>query len=147
MLQAFEEFKLEGRNVNVEISENSGGGGGRGRGKRSFGGGDRSRGRSGGSRSRGRSGGFRSGGSSGGGGYKGKRRDNTGGGYGGDRSKRRDTNSSERSLDQVMLRAHLEVVSLKVAISLNLAENVVENLSQTPVVLAVEGEEVINDFL
>ena len=50
-------------------------------------------------------------------------------------------------LDQVMLRAHLEVVSLKVAISLNLAENVVENLSQTPVVLAVEGEEVINDFL
>ena len=97
VLQAFEEFKLEGRNVNVEISENSGGGGGRGRGKRSFGGGDRSRGRSGGSRSRGRSGGFRSGGSSGGGGYKGKRRDNTGGGYGGDRSKRRDTNSSERS--------------------------------------------------
>ena len=47
VLQAFEEFKLEGRNVNVEISENSGGGGGRGRGKRSFGGGDRSRGRSG----------------------------------------------------------------------------------------------------
>jgi hypothetical protein len=50
-------------------------------------------------------------------------------------------------LDLVMLRAHLEVVSLKVAISLNLAENVVENLSQTPVVLAVEGEELINDFL
>jgi ATP-dependent RNA helicase DeaD len=104
VLQAFEDFKLEGRNVNVEVSENSGGGGGgRSRGKRSFGGGDRGRGRSGGGdrdRGRGRSGGGdrdrgrgrSSGGSSGGsgGGYKGKRRDDSGGGVGGfgDRGKR-----------------------------------------------------------
>ena len=106
VLKAFEDYKLDGRNVNVEISENSGGGG-RSRGKRSFGGGDRSRGRSGGGdRSRGRSsgggkrekrgrssGGFRSGGS-GGGGYKGKRRDDSSGGYG-DRSKRRDDSTGD----------------------------------------------------
>ena len=109
VLKAFEDYKLDGRNVNVEVSENSGGGGGgRSRGKRSFGGGDRSRGRSGGGdRSRGRSsgggdrersggrssGGFRSGGS-GGGGYKGKRRDDSSGGYG-DRSKRRDDSTGD----------------------------------------------------
>ena len=94
VLKAFEDYKLEGRNVNVEISENSGGGG-RSRGKRSFGGGDRSRGRSGGGdRSRGRSsGGSRSGGTSGGG-YKGKRRDDSSGGYGG-RGKRRDDSNGD----------------------------------------------------
>ncbi len=109
VLKAFEDYKLDGRNVNVEVSENSGGGGGgRSRGKRSFGGGDRSRGRSGGGdrsggrssgggdreRSGGRSsGGFRSSGS-GGGGYKGKRRDDSSGGYG-DRSKRRDDSAGD----------------------------------------------------
>ncbi|MFT4943505.1 MAG: ATP-dependent RNA helicase DeaD, partial [Flavobacteriales bacterium] len=112
VLKAFEDYKLEGRNVNVEVSENSGGsgGGGRNRGKRSFGG-DKGRGRSGGGdrdRGRGRSsgggdsqrsggrssGGFRSGGGSGGGGYKGKRRDDSGGGYG-DRSKRRDDSGGD----------------------------------------------------
>ena len=95
VLQAFEDFKLEGRNVNVEISENSGGRGARGRGKRSFGSGDRSRGRSGGG-SRGRSGGRSSGGYKGGG-YKSKRRDDSSGGNAGDRSKRRDSDARERS--------------------------------------------------
>ena len=96
VLQAFEDFKLEGRNVNVEISENSGGRGARGRGKRSFGSGDRSRGRSGGGGSRGRSGGKSSGGYKGGG-YKSKRRDDSSGGNAGDKSKRRDSDSRERS--------------------------------------------------
>ena len=106
VLKAFEDYKLDGRNVNVEVSENSGGGG-RSRGKRSFGGGDRSRGRSGGGdRSRGRSsggrerersggrssGGFRSGGS-GGGGYKGKRRDDSAGDSGASRSRSSDGDS------------------------------------------------------
>ena len=40
-----------------------------------------------------------------------------------------------------------EVVSLKVAISLNLVENVVENLNQIPVVLAVGEEEGIKYIL
>ena len=96
VLQAFEDFKLEGRNVNVEISENSGGRGAKGRGKRSFGSGDRSRGRSGGGGSRGRSGGRSSGGYKGGG-YKSKRRDDSSGGNAGDRSKRRDSDARERS--------------------------------------------------
>ena len=95
VLQAFEDFKLEGRNVNVEISENSGGRGARGLGKRSFGSGDRSRGRSGGG-SRGRSGARSSGGYKGGG-YKSKRRDDSSGGNAGDRSKRRDSDARERS--------------------------------------------------
>jgi len=42
--------------------------------------------------------------------------------------------------DQVKAQADREVVFLKVEISLNLAENVVENLNQIPVVLAVEEE-------
>jgi len=49
--------------------------------------------------------------------------------------------------DQVMVQTHLEVVSLKVAISLNLVENVVENLNQIPVVLAVGEEEGIKYIL
>ncbi|CAI8198106.1 MAG: Uncharacterised protein [Flavobacteriaceae bacterium] len=92
VLQAFEDFKLEGRNVNVEISENSGGRGSRGRGKRGFGSKERFRGR-GGNKARGGYKGI----SSSGGGYKGKRKDDNSGSYGRDRRKRPDSDSTERT--------------------------------------------------
>jgi hypothetical protein len=47
----------------------------------------------------------------------------------------------------VIVQTHLEVVSLKVAISLNLVENVVENLNQIPAVQEVEDEDGIKHIL